>query len=123
MKRKNGFTLVELIVVLAILGCLAMIVIPAYQSYYKASLEETCQSGSLYAEEIINAAVRLDNIRQGNLSLRLEQAKDDWNLLKEVLKQEGYTIDAVCPSNGKLYLERDGDTWNVICNVHGRKNM
>ena len=81
----------------------------------KNGLEETCQSGSLYAEEIINAAVRLDNIRQGNLSLRLEQAKDDWSLVKEVLKQEGYTIDAVCPSVGKLYLERDGDTWNVIC--------
>lgn len=47
IKNKKGFTLVELIAVITILGVICMIAIPSYNNYIKKAKDKKCEADKL----------------------------------------------------------------------------
>ena len=65
MNAQKGFTLIELMIVVAIIGILAAIAIPAYQNYTKRASETSCLAE---VKGLSNQQYVLQNDPEGDLS-------------------------------------------------------
>lgn len=102
LKNKKGFTLVELMVVVAILGILVAIAVPVYSNVTANAAEKACASNIRTIESaIVMAQADQKVINNG----------DDISVLSEYLK----TTDLTCPVNGsaEYTLNVDGDKVTV----------
>ncbi len=110
-KKKQGFTLLEIMIVVAIIGLLATIAIPAFMAARTKSQTNVCISG----------------LRQ------ISSAKEQWAL--SAFKRDGYTVldsdksgadgidsfikggEPTCPADGAYTYQPIGT--NPTCNVSG----
>lgn len=115
-KKESGFTLIEILIVVLIIGIIAALAIPNLQSARKTSYQQTCRAN----RATLASAAELFNIQTGGYP---SAVSDMWN--KQTVA--GVTYDAVmtrpmdCPmvpitstSKGSQYTI-DEDTGEVIC--------
>lgn len=115
IKNKKGFTLVELIAVVTILGVICMIAIPSYNNYIKKAKDKKCEADRLaiidatktFINDCIskNKCVTNENISYyvGNSSLKVSILTDKSYLNSDYTKYNSNSIK----------IEKEDDIYNV----------
>lgn len=111
MKKQNGFTLVELVIVIAVLGILAGLAIP----YFMEAREEAAKKECL--------ANRTQILRMFHAQQAQGYSGDLTAFLAEVTKEENnenkyFTFIPKCADNGKYYAATTYSGNGVVCDVH-----
>lgn len=97
LKCGSGFTMIEVIVVIAVLGILAGIAVPRFVGYRSLAVERVCQTNRKSAERLYQAF----QANEANAGITFEQ------FLIE-------NFDEVCPDGGTIRYV-DG---KVLCGLH-----
>ena len=104
MKKKKGFTLIELIIVIAILALLIAIAIPRYQ---RSNLSAQATAHNANVRVIKNAAIlySMDQPKEGKIELdELKPYLEFEEVPKpaKALKKEAFTVEA---KNGNIIVD------------------
>jgi len=109
MKNRKGFTLIELMIVIAIIGILAAMAIPNFKKAREQAREKACYS---------NIRVLLGAIEMYNMDHSVMMDSPDMTSLTGAA---GYLkAEVFCPETGGSYqgsnLSKDGV---ISCSIHG----
>ncbi|MEA4854321.1 MAG: prepilin-type N-terminal cleavage/methylation domain-containing protein [Christensenella sp.] len=117
--NKKGFTLIELIIVIAIIAVLAAILLPSMVSYIQEGQKSVCDTN-------IDSIMRAYQT-QSAVETAKGSGKDKLTILKETVdtmfpgkSMTDDTIIGVCPAGGKYKCEVDMySTLTITCDLHG----
>lgn len=109
MKNRKGFTLIELMIVIAIIGILAAMAIPNFKKAREQAREKACYSNI----RVLLGAIEMYNMDHSVMMNSPEQSK--------LTGTNGYLkAEVVCPETGGTYegsnLSQDGI---LSCSIHG----
>jgi len=96
-KKSKGFTLIELIIVIAILGIITAIAVPRLVGYRSLAVERVCESNRDTAERLYEVFLQKEDPGESSFNQFLIE-----------------NFDEVCPAGGVIIYEEG----KVKCNLH-----
>lgn len=119
-KRNRGFSLIELIVVIAIMAVLVGVMAPAYLRYVEKARRQTCYSNM---DNVVREVQLLAYSDPDFMETLLSAAGSSDTELNAFIESETDVEIPVCPSRGKYKLTFDKNTGvlTMTCSmdVHG----
>ncbi len=104
MKHKNGFTLAELLIVVAIIGVLVAISIPIFSSQLEKSREATDLANLRSAYAQVAAAANSDPSHSWCVTVKLKQTDKQWNTNIANTSVGGMPVSKIYISAGNKYI-------------------
>lgn len=114
IKNKKGFTLVELIAVITILGVICMIAIPSYNNYIKKAKGKKCEADRLAIIDATKTFIN-DCISKNNCATNKKISYYvGTNLTVSILTSKGYLNSDYTKYNSNLIkIEKNNDIYKV----------
>lgn len=125
MKKNRGFSLLEILIVIAIIGIVAAIAVPSFMAYYKMhrfnenafSMESLIKEGKLIAmERSINVGLCVDASAKTFQVINMGQSQS--NICQgDILRELEITDDFISLSGSGAFFDARGFSWPHIGSV------
>ena len=106
MKNKQGFTLIEIMIVIAIIGIIMAVAIPSFSKAGKEAKKSSCINNLQILEGVVDTWALQEHIPNGT--------QIDPEKLRPYLKHNELPV---CPAGGTYTYGKVGDDYTVHCSI------